>query len=120
MNTNFTETQIDQSSTPGTNQPIQPQPKPESKVKAKASRKKDDSPFALEIAALEEKLAKARERQREAIRKQQKSKLWATSSGFCEVIQSVRNNWTFTRLKCMTSGNELWKQGLQKKLRQAM
>jgi hypothetical protein len=40
-------------------------------ARSKASLKKEDAPFAAEIAALEEKLSRAREKQREAVRKQQ-------------------------------------------------
>lgn len=40
-------------------------------ARVKSSLRKEDAPFAAEIAALEEKLSRAREKQREAVRKQQ-------------------------------------------------
>lgn len=40
-------------------------------ARTKSPLRKEDAPFAAEIAALEEKLSRAREKQREAVRKQQ-------------------------------------------------
>lgn len=48
-----------------------PSPAAQKPAKAKSGRAKEDAPYASEIAALEEKLARVKERQREAIRKQQ-------------------------------------------------